>query len=116
METKPMFLSKTSAMSATPTNASRVSTWSRRTPVAWVPVEAEAPVPRAGTVAPPRCRSSSRVSLSSGSTRIDISWRPPRTTNRIAAIAVLTSRLARNTVISLDGRPASSITELVMTP
>jgi len=29
---------------------------------------------------------------------------------------VLTTRLARKTVISLEGRPASSITELVMTP
>ena len=31
-------------------------------------------------------------------------------------MAVLTRRLARKTVISLDGSPASSITELVMTP
>ena len=29
---------------------------------------------------------------------------------------VLTTRLARKTVISLDGSPASSMTELVITP
>ena len=79
-------------------------------------VTAVAPVPRAGTVAPPRCRSSSMVSCSSGSTRRDSRSRPPRTTNRIVARTRLTTRLDRNSVISLGGSPLSSITEFVMVP
>ena len=116
IETKPMFLSKARAISATPTKATSVSTWSRRTPRAWVPVGAEVPIPRAGTVAPPRCRSSASVSGSSGSIRWLISLRPPSAMNRITASTVLTTRLARKMTISLDGRPASSITELVIVP
>ena len=76
----------------------------------------EVPVPRAGIEAPPRCRSSERVSGSSGSIRRLISFRPPSTKNRIAASTVLTIRLARKMVISLLGRSAPAITELVIVP
>jgi hypothetical protein len=41
---------------------------------------------------------------------------PPSTTKRIAAITRFTTRLARKTVISLEGSPFSSITEFVMIP
>ena len=46
-----------------------------------------------------------------------ISFRPPSTTKRIAAITVLTARLEKKMVSSLEApRPASSMTELVIVP
>ena len=114
--TKPMFFSKYSATRATPRNAIRVRIWSRRTPSAWVVVSVEVPVPRAEMEAPPRWRSSESVSGSSGSTFWPISLRPPRTTNRIAARIRLMTRLDRKITISLLGRPALFIVELVMVP
>ena len=56
------------------------------------------------------------LAASSGSSRIDISDRPPRAKNRIPAMIRLTTRLVRKTVISLAGRPLSTMTELVMVP
>ena len=53
---------------------------------------------------------------SSGSSRSDISWRPPSTKKRMPAITKFTIRLDRKIVISLEGSPLSSITELVMVP
>jgi len=79
---------------------------SGRVPVA-VPVE-----PPVEAVPP----SPSSNASSSGSRRSDISLVPPSTTKRIAAITRFTTRLARKTVISLEGSPLSSITELVMVP
>ncbi len=97
--TKPMFLSRISAITATATKASRVSTWSIRT--------------RSSSSS---CFAASSSAASSGSIRALSSFRPPSRTKRIAAITVFTIRLAKKMVSSLVGRPASSITWLVMVP
>ena len=126
---KPMFLSKASAMVATAAKASSVSTCSGVEPrwsTSGVPVVGVAPVPEAVEARSRRClRSVARAapgptpagaSSPSASNRIDISCRPPRTTNRIAASTVLTARLAKKIVSGDSGRPASATTELVMMP
>ncbi len=125
---KPMFLSKTSATTATARKASRVRVCSRVLPALsglGVPVVGVAPVAeraseRSGWMRPPEEATAAPdpawTSSPSASILIDISLRPPRTTNRIAAITVFTARLEKKMVRCDAPRPASSITELVIVP